>query len=53
MACSLIFPVPQVWWCEGGGEGEEGGGEEGEEKVHLKTHTPLGMAWVKIKVLEI
>ena len=42
MACSLIFPVPQVWWCEGGG-GE--GGEE--EKVHLKTHAPLGRAWVK------
>ena len=44
MSCSHISSAPQVWWCEG--EGEEG--EEGEEKVHLKTHAPLGRAWVKI-----
>ena len=45
----LYLTETKSWRCEeGGGEGEGGEGEGGEgeggegEKVHLKTHTPLG-----------
>ena len=39
----LYLRETKSWWCE---EGEEGGREEGEEKVSMLTHATVRV-WVK------